>query len=66
MVQSDIITDNCSLTNHHPHAVIDKEAAANLGSRVYLNTCYQAGNIGKNAGQQAEPSIPQVVGHAMH
>jgi hypothetical protein len=35
-----IITNYCSRSDYHSHAVIDKKSSTDLGRWVYLNTSY--------------------------
>ena len=38
VIQGHVITDFCGFTDHHTHAVIDKETTANFGTGVNFNT----------------------------
>ena len=65
VIQGDVIADLCGFTDHHPHAVVDKEPTTNLGTRVDFNTGQPAGKRGNNARQLLEVAPPQAMGQTV-
>ncbi len=59
LIQGDIVTNLSSLTNNHTQAVIDKEAAPDLGPRMDLNSGKPATDGGQKTGQPFQVVGPQ-------
>ena len=65
VVEVDVIADLGGLADHHAHAVIDDQPAAEPGGRVDLDPGQPAADMGDEAGGQAEAAAPEAVGQPM-
>ena len=65
VVERHVIADFRGFADHHAHAVIDKEASTDLGTRVDLDTRHPAGESGNKSRQLLEVPFPQGVGEAV-
>ena len=59
MVERAVVADLGGLADHHPHPVIDEEAAADPRPRVDLDARQPAGNVGYEPREPFEAQIPQ-------
>ena len=63
VIQGAVIADFSSLTNHHAHAMVNKETPANGCSRMNLNAGHPAAEGRQHARQPFKTLAPQPVGH---
>jgi hypothetical protein len=65
MIHIHIVADHCGLADHHAHAVIDDDAAAELRRRMDLDSREQAPDIGHQACAEKSPSPPECIPKAV-
>ena len=62
VIQGDVITDLCGLTDDHTHTVIDKKAVSDGSPRVNLDARHPSTESGEQSRQPLQPHTPQTVG----
>ena len=66
MVQRYVITNFRSFTNHHAHAMVDKEAATNHRTRMNLDTGQPTRHMRDDTPQPKQAVPPEPVGQPVH
>jgi hypothetical protein len=59
MIYQDIIGDFRSLPDHHTHAMVNKEASANLRAGVDFNTGQKTAQVGNQPSRPAPAATPE-------
>jgi hypothetical protein len=66
MIERAVITDFGGFPDHHAHAMIDKKALADFGTRVDFDTRQPAGKMREKTRQPFQAEAPQPVVDAVH
>ena len=66
MIEGHIIADLGGLTDHHTHAMIDKQTATNLGRRMDLDPGQKTIEHREATCTAFMLALPQLMGNAMH
>lgn len=66
VINHHVLADLCGLTDHHPHAVVDEESAADGGTGMDFDSGKEPGQLGDQARGKTERRIlPQPVRHTV-
>jgi hypothetical protein len=65
LVEDDIVSNDCGLTDYYSHSVVDEKAPANGCSRMNLDSCEHSGDLGNHAGQEPEAKLVERMCQAM-
>ena len=65
MIESDVPANLSRLADHDTHAMVDKELRPDRGSRVDLDPCPAANELGDHPSNQVEATNPEPVGDAI-
>ncbi len=66
LIHQNVVANLAGFANDDAHAVIDKEAAPDCGSRMNFNSGGGARELRYNAGKREPASFIDAVGEAMH
>jgi hypothetical protein len=66
LIEGDVVTDDGSFPDDDARAVVDEDAAAEGGSWVDFDSCDETGELGEQAGDEAEFGSPQARGDALN
>ena len=65
VIERHVVADHRGLADDHAHAVVNEEAAADLGAGVDLDARDHAADVGHEAAEQAEAALPEPVRHVI-